>query len=155
MYWSRASLAVIALTLAGCYFVSYEDVSTRSPYSQQIGKQYKSVRKAYIQRVSMDHNYKPTPSVYMVYGMKMADSGPEVLSSAELPIGTTFTVLKVMRCTDCYLDFEERVRAVVTITSSDKFNDVEVNVSDKLLGSTFVEVTYAAIPTLKAGLRFQ
>src|SRR5512139_1748108 len=124
MNWMRVSVAAMALTLASCYLVSYEDVSAQSPYSQYIGKHYKSVRKAYIQRVSMDQNYKPTPSVYVVYGIKMADSGPEVLSSAELPIGTTFTVLKVMRCTDCYLDFEERVHAVVAITSSDKFNDV-------------------------------
>ena len=135
----RVLLAVAALTLSGCYFVSFEDVSAKAPYSNHVGKQYRSVEKTYIHRVSLDRNYKPTPSAYFVYGRPMATSGPEVLSHAELPIGTTFQVLKVMRCTDCFLDFGERVEAVVRITSVDKFNDTDVRVSTKLLGFSFIE----------------
>ena len=40
-----------------------------------------------------------------------------MFSEKALGIGTTSRVLRVMRCTDCYLDFTERVEAVVEITS--------------------------------------
>jgi hypothetical protein len=125
--------------LSGCYLVSFDDVSAKAPYSNHVGKHYRSVETAYIHRVSLDQNYKPTPSAYVVYGRRMATSGPEVVSHAELPIGTTFQVLKVMRCTNCFLDFGERVEAVVKITSADRFNDTEDRVSTTLLGLTFIE----------------
>ncbi len=134
-------LAVSSLTVSGCYFVSFEDVSAKAPYSSYVGKQYRSVDKTFIHLVSLDRSYKPTPSVYFVYGRPMATSGPEVLSHAELPIGTTFQVLQVKRCTDCFLDFGERVEAVVRITSGDRFNDTDVRVSTKLLGSSFIEAS--------------
>jgi hypothetical protein len=44
-----------------------------------------------------------------------------------------------MRCTNCFLDFGERVEAVVKITSADRFNDTEDRVSTTLLGLTFIE----------------
>lgn len=131
------SLALVVV-LSACGFVSYEDVSSQSQWVGYIGKEYRSTQKSLIYRVSMDRDYGPTPSVYIVK-IPPGISGREVLSKAELPIGTTLRVLKVMRCTDCYLDFEERVHMVVGITFPEDHFDVEVQVDRDLFGSTFVE----------------
>lgn len=93
----------------------------------------------YIHRISLDRNYGAEPSYYRVYKKPMA-SGSEVLGLATLPAGTTFEVLKVLRCVNCYLDFGERVEAVVRFTSTNSFRDRKVKVSTDLLGDPFFKV---------------
>lgn len=137
--WAKNILLFPCLAVSGCGFVSFEDVSTQSPYSAYVGKEYRSTKVALIYRVSMDPNYKLTPSVYIVKSSP-GIAGPEVLSQVGLPVGTTLRVLKVMRCTNCYLDFGERIHMVVQITSSDSFNDAEERVDNNLFKSLFVEV---------------
>lgn len=132
-------LLTLHLFISGCGFVSFEDVSSQPQYSIFVGKHYRSTQPTKIYRISMDQNYKPEPSVYIVHSIP-GISGPEVLSRAELPVGTTFQVLKVMRCTDCYLDFKERVHLVVKLTSASAFSDREIRVGYDLLGGTFAEV---------------
>jgi hypothetical protein len=132
-------LLTLHVLISGCGFVSFEDVSSQPEYSTYVGKHYRSTQSTEIYRISMDQNYRPEPSVYVVMGLP-GISGPEVLTRAELPVGTTFQVLKVMRCTDCYLDFKERIHVVVKLTSISLFNDREIQVDYDLLGGTFVEV---------------
>ena len=143
---ARTLVSALCLTLSGCYFVSYEDVSEKAPFSDYVGKEYTSTGKIVVDRVSMDPNYKADPSVYIIYAFPGAAKGPEFLSLSVLPRGTTIRALKVMRCTNCYLDFEERVHLVVKITSSGDFQDTEVRVSTKLIGSVFVETDAANKP---------
>jgi hypothetical protein len=135
-------ILILPLLIAGCYLVSFEDVSSQPQYSYYIGKHYRSIQPTKIYRISMQQNYKREPSVYIVKPLP-GISGPEVLSGASLPVGTTFQVLKVMRCTDCYLDFKERVNVVVRLTSTSEFNDGEIQVDNELLGASFAEVRNA------------
>jgi hypothetical protein len=134
-----AWVLILLLSLSGCNFVSYEDVSSKPPYSDYIGKHYRSNEITHIYRISMERNYKPDPSVYIVYAPPGIE-GPEVLSKADLPVNTTFEVLKVMRCVDCYLDSGERVHVVAKFTSTNAFNDREVQISKELIGSSFIEM---------------
>jgi len=55
---------LMLLLLAGCGFVSYEDVSHESEYSMYVGKQYKTTEDMQIHRISMGRNYGPSPSIY-------------------------------------------------------------------------------------------
>ena len=130
---------VLLLPLTGCSFVSFEDVSSQQPYSDYVGKHYQSNEITHIYRISMERNYKLEPSVYIVYAPP-GIGGPEVLSQAKLPVNTTFIVLKVMKCVDCYLDFGERVHVIVKLTSTNSFDDREVQISKDLLGSSFIEI---------------
>jgi len=132
-------IMALTISISGCYFVSFEDVSALPDYSQYVGQIYKSESKTTVCRISFDQNYKPEPSHYIVVSRPNC-SGPEVISYAELPIGTTFKVLKVLRCTNCFLDFEERVKLMVQLISTDSFNDRDVEVNAKLIGSAFVLV---------------
>ena len=136
-------LFTLHLSISACGFVSFEDVSSQAQYSIYVGKFYRSTESTNIYRISMDQDGKPEPSVYVVYPRRGL-SGPEVLSHAVLPVGTTFQVLKVMRCTDCYLDFGERIHVVVRLTSTSEFRDWEIQVDyEDLVGGAFAEVQNA------------
>jgi hypothetical protein len=135
-------LLILPFLITGCYLVSFEDVSTQPQYSSYVGKHYRSAQPTKIYRISMEQNYKREPSVYVVTPLP-GISGPEVLSGASLPVGTTLQVLKVMRCTDCYLDFKERVYVVVRLISTSEFNDRQIQVDNELLGTIFAEVRNA------------
>jgi len=133
----------LAINISGCYFVSFEDVSSLSNYSQYVGKNYKSQSPTIIYRVSFDLNYKPEPSHYVIKSPP-GFSGPEVISRKELPTGTTFEVLKVFKCTNCFLDFKERVKLIVKLTSTELFNDREVEINIEQIGGTFIPLTVKA-----------
>ena len=135
----RLFAALITLCLAGCGFVSYEDVSDAPDFSKHVGAHYKTTSDMHVYRISMDQNYAPLPSVYSIVPPPGID-GPEVLSSAHLPEGSVMEVLAVKRCTDCYLDPKPRVHMVVRVTSSRQFDDFEVKVDQHVLSSHAQEV---------------
>ena len=131
---SRCVAMAATLFLAGCYMVSYEDVSREPKYSKYVGVDYVTTSDMHIYRVSIDQNYGPSPSVYMIVQPPGFD-GPEVISSARFPEGSTMKVLTIRRCTDCFLDFSPRVHATVRVTSSAEFDDLDVEVDLDLLSS--------------------
>lgn len=120
--------------LAGCYMVSYEDVSHEPEYAGYVGTEYRTTVGMTVYRVSMDQNYGPSPSVYMIVQSPGFD-GPEVISRARIPEGSTLKVLTVQRCTDCYLDADPRLHATVRVTSTTQFDDLEVEADLSLLSS--------------------
>jgi hypothetical protein len=132
----RLMMVSVAALLSACYQVSFEDVSAEPPYASHIGKHYRSEKAVYIYRVSMHPDYKAEPSHYILHAIQVY-SGPEVLSHAKLPAGTTLKVLKMLRCRNCFLDFEDRVEAQVRLISTTDFGDREVRVSAKLLDTEF------------------
>lgn len=122
------------LLLAGCYMVSYEDVSRDPKYASHVGVEYRTTADMTVYRVSMDQNYGPSPSVYMIVPPPGFD-GPEVISTARFPEGSTVKILTIQRCTDCFLDIEPRVHATVRVTSTTQFDDLEVEADLGLLSS--------------------
>ena len=133
--WIAGFVAVLAtLLLAGCYLVSYEDVSSEPKYASYVGAEYRTTANMTVYRVSMDQNYGPSPSVYKIVQPPGFD-GPEVISRTRFPEGSTMKVLTIQRCTDCYLDTEPRVHATVRVTSTTQFDDLEVRADLGLLSS--------------------
>jgi hypothetical protein len=130
----RLVTILATLLLAGCYFVSYEDVSSDPEYSMYVGAEYRTTEDMTVYRVSMDQNYGPSPSIYRIVQRPGFD-GPEVISRAGLPEGSTVKVLTIQRCKDCYLDADPRVHATVRIISTAQFDDLEVSADLNLLSS--------------------
>lgn len=122
------------LLLAGCYMVSYEDVSNDPKYAGFVGAEYRTTADMTAYRVSMDQNYGPSPSIYKIVQPPGFD-GPEVMSRTRFPEGSTIEVLTIQRCTDCFLDTKPRVHATVRVTSTTQFDDLEVRADLGLLSS--------------------
>ena len=120
--------------LAGCYMVSYEDVSNDPKYSMYVGTEYRTTSDMTVYRVSMDRNYGPSPSIYKIVQPPGFD-GPEVISRTRFPAGSTLKILTIQRCKDCYLDTEPRMHATVRVTSTTQFDDLEVRADLGLLSS--------------------
>ena len=125
--FARVLICSLLIGVSGCYFASHEDVTTDPLYSAVVNKHYRATAKTIIHGVTMDRNYAKVLDHYSVMVVP-GFGGREVLSKDELPPGTEFQVLKVMVCTDCYLDFGERVHLVVKVTSSAAYDAAPVNV---------------------------
>src|SRR5688572_26064214 len=117
---SKLAAALLVIFISGCGFVSFEDVSSEAGFSGYVHGFYRTTSEMQVYRISMDRNYGPSPSLYMVVPPPGVD-GPEVLSVATIPVGSTLQVQAVKRCVDCYLDSEPRVEMVVLITSETRF----------------------------------
>jgi hypothetical protein len=88
--------------------VHFEDVSDYPRYVALVGRRFVSTVAGRIHGVTNDRNYRPPIDEYVVTPLP-GFGGREVLSTMKLPKGTVVEVLQVMRCDDCYFDFEERV----------------------------------------------
>ena len=130
----RFAALLATILLAGCGFVSFEDVSGDPKYSTYVGTEYRTTSDMTVYRVSMDRNYGPSPSIYKIVQPPGFD-GREVISRTHFPEGSTLKVLTIQRCKDCYLDTEPRVHVMVRITSTSQFDDLEVQASLGLLSS--------------------
>ena len=130
----RFTTVLAAFLLAGCGFVSFEDVSQDPEYSAYVDRKYRTTADMAVYRVSMDRNYGPSPSIYTIVQPPGFD-GREVLSRTRFPEGSTLKVLTIQRCKNCYLDAEPRVHATVRVTSTTTFNDLEVRADLSLLSS--------------------
>ena len=117
---------VLIVSIVGCWFVDYEDVSHEKEYSALVGERFTTLTDLQINGVTMDRNYKKQIDLYTIYVLP-GFSGPEVVSSEILKSGTDFEILKVLRCTNCL--FENRVEIVIKITSNNKYNNAPVEIS--------------------------
>lgn len=132
-------LAAMLTMVAGCGLLTYacntivtfEDVSTDPRFSRLIGTDYQSTEELMIYGITVERGYAPILAYYRVTTLP-GISGPEVLSTDRLAVGTTCRIVKVLRCTDCYLDFEERIDAVVEITSREEFTRAPVKIKLRL-----------------------
>lgn len=111
------TIAVILLLLQMCgcsyYIVSFEDVSNKSPYSKAVNLTFKTKSELIIYGYNLDsipkkeiHEYSITPP-----------PGPGnryVLSRNKIPSDSLIKTVAVKRCTDCFLDFEPRIKIEIT-----------------------------------------
>jgi len=124
------SLRVIILislifSLSGCLITEWEDVIAESEYKNIIGTQLKTKVGFAIHGVTMEPNYEKILHHYAL--MKSPGfSGPEVLSKEKISIGTSFKLVKVIRCIDCTFKKE---KIVLEFTSSDKYKDAPITYS--------------------------
>lgn len=115
--------------------VHFEDVSDRPEYAALVGQHLVSTAEARIYGISNDRNYAPVLGGFVVTGLP-GIGGPEVLSEASLPKGTIIEVLEIRRCTDCYLDFGERLELLLKIESASGFETAPVSMDMKYLQET-------------------
>lgn len=134
---------LLPLCVSACGFVSFEDVSRNPAYSNLVQKHFRSTGITRIHGVTRDDGPVKTLHYYTVE-MLPGFRGREVLSREELPPGTEFQVMKIMRCKECYLVFEERVHLVVHMVSSRAYDSAEIRVPIYLIsgeGPLFVEIS--------------
>jgi|GEM_PF-2507047 len=118
------ALIVISLIflLSGCLITEWEDVSADSEFKSIIGIELKTKVGFTIHGVTMESNYENILHHYSL--MKSPGfSGPEVLSKEKVLIGTSFKLIKVIRCIDCTFKKE---KIVLELTSSDKYKDAPI-----------------------------
>lgn len=135
---SHLRLVVIAATLTmigACGVLDYacntmatfEDASNDPRFSRLIGSDYQSTEELMIYGITVERGYAPILAHYTVTTLP-GIGGPEVLSTHRLAVGTTCRIVKVIRCTNCFLDSGGRVEAVVEITSRQEFTRAPVKV---------------------------
>lgn len=126
-------LAVFFAVSHGCGFVDYEDISSHESYRDLIGKRFETKIELIVHGVNMEnpigtevHQYSVTP--------RLGFGGREVRSRKMLPLGSVVKVQRILRCTNCYLDFDPRIEIQLSILSSDKYDDHDV-----LLGANWID----------------
>ena len=125
--------AAVALVLSGCGMVSFEDVSSEPTYKPLIGRQLQAPSELMLFGVTRDRNYAKRVDICVLTPRPGFD-GPEVVTRAVLPAGTTFTVLSVQRCTNCL--FGERVELLVSARTEASCGQVPIKIDNGHLGST-------------------
>jgi hypothetical protein len=112
----------LILSLSGCLIKEWEDVSGENEFKGIIGTQLKTKVKFVIHGVTTEPNYE---EVLHHYSLMEAPGfgGPEVLSREELPIGTKFKLVKVIRCVDCTF---KRENIVLELLSNDNYQDAPI-----------------------------
>lgn len=128
----------ILTAINGCtVFSNYEDVSNNNEFSSIVGRAYETKKKLLIHGVNMDspigkkiHGYSVTPHPGM--------GGREIINREELTIGSTILLNKVLRCTNCYLDFGVRHSYVIDVLSSNKYRNHEVRMREYFGGIDLV-----------------
>jgi hypothetical protein len=118
-------IVLITFLLSSCLITEWEDVSTENQYKSIIGTQLTTKVKFIIHGVTMEPNYE---EILHHYALMEAPgfSGPEVLSREEIPIGTKFNLVKVIRCVDCTF---KREKIVLEFISGDKYQDAQITYS--------------------------
>jgi hypothetical protein len=114
--------------------VHFDDVSEDPRYVGLVGRRFVSTVEGRIHGVTNERNYRPPIEVYVVTPLP-GFGGPEVLSTLKLPKGTVVEVLKVMRCDDCYFDFEKRVELVLRLESVPGLESAKVVTNLENVGS--------------------
>ncbi|MEP7706544.1 hypothetical protein [Paraglaciecola sp. 25GB23A] len=118
-------LILSTFSLSGCLITEWEDVSGEDEYKQIIGVQLKTKVAFDLHGVTMEPNYEKVLHQYALMESP-GFSGPEVLSKANIPVGTLFNLVKVIRCVDCIFKKE---KLVLEFTSSDKYKDAPITYS--------------------------
>ncbi len=119
-------LIMLTVSMTGCWFIDFEDVSNEKEYSYLIGKKFTTLTDLQINGATLERNYKKQIDVYIV-NVFPGFSGSEVVCSGRLPAGTEFQISKVMRCTNC--PFETRLEIIIDILTNDKHDNAPVGMS--------------------------
>ncbi len=115
----RISVLLLAVTMLGCSFMEYSDISNEEPLSHLLYTNYKSLKETFIYGITTDKNYKKTVNYYTII-VPPGIGGPEVLSKDILPKGTLIKIIGIERCSNCF-PFPAEERLIVEILSSNKF----------------------------------
>jgi hypothetical protein len=140
----RILLFAFLLITCGCNTrVHFEDVSSSSNYRSYVGATYVLNVPMHISGVNLPPGYRKVIDVYKVNPVSSTWSGPELVTRETLPQGTVVIVDSVHRCTDCFLDFRDRVEAIITIPGYRTQFDLPIRINLVHLAHQFAEVLKA------------
>lgn len=127
-------MVAFLLQISGCtyYIVSFEDVSTKAPYSTVVGSNFKTKTEL----IMYGYNLNSTPGKAIhEYSMTYlpGPSNRYILSRKRITSGTNIKIVAVKRCTDCFLDFKPRIKLEVVSNEIIKEFEVPILIDDNLL----------------------
>jgi hypothetical protein len=125
----RIVAITLAISIAGCEFATYRDVSSRVENAALIGQEYRTHEEVLIHAVTMDPNYRKVTDIYTLTP-KPGFAGREVVFQRPLPAGSLLRVVRVEECTNwwCY-----RTQLIVELPGM-AFGDHPISVSETFGG---------------------
>lgn len=133
------SAVAVGVLMAGCDVAArFEDVSSRAPYSDYVGGVFELRVRMHISGVNAPPGYEKTVDYYVVKPASPSWSGPELITRETLPVGTLVEVEAVQRCTNCFLDFGDRLKAKIRIRGYSPQSDCPIEVPLEYLAPEFV-----------------
>ena len=133
-------LLIAAFGVGGCNTpAKFADVSSDPAYRSHVGAVYVLKVAMHISGVNAPPGYEKTVDYYVINPISPSWSGPELITRDSLPAGTEIKVESVRRCTNCILDFGERVEAVVRIPTYRTPSDLPIRISLDYLDVKFAE----------------
>jgi hypothetical protein len=132
-------LAGLALSCGCNTRARFEEVSSAPAYSRYIGEEYVLKVPMHISGVNLPPGYRKIIDIYVVNPTSPSWTGPELVTRETLPPGTVITVESVHRCTNCFLDFKDRLEAHLHIPGFGKTADRPVKISLEHLEPPFAE----------------
>lgn len=94
-------LVLTLFFIVGCD-QEFDDISSSEEYSHLIGKTYHLIVPLRIHEITLERNYKGITSHYALTKMP-GMSGPEVIASNEVHVGTVIKIKKVLECSNCWI----------------------------------------------------
>ncbi len=144
------------LSICGCNTpAKFEEVSSDPAYSSYVGAGYVLSVPMHISGVNAPPGYEKTVDYYVVNPTSPSWGGPELITRDTLPRGTLIKVESVHRCTNCILDFGDRVKARIRIPSYRAQFDLPIHIPLQYLDPRFVqkEAEPNQVPVPMSGLR--
>lgn len=132
-------LAIVAV-FSGCNTrARFEDVSKQRAYGSYVGEEYVLKVPMHLSGVNLPPGYHKIIDVYVVNPVSHTFTGPELITRDTLPPGTMIVVDSVHRCTNCFLDFKDRLEAHLRIPNYRSTLDRPITISLEYLEPQFAE----------------
>jgi hypothetical protein len=130
----------ICATMQGCTtLVDFEDISKDEVYAGVINKSYDTRIKFLVHGVNMDETIGKDIHVYTVTPPP-GIGGREIKSKTTLDVSSRIKVIKILKCSNCYLDFSPRIKFKVKVLSEKSFDDHDVFFRDSWGNMNFLYV---------------
>lgn len=130
-------LVMLASTLGCNTRAKFQEVSQERAYSGFIGAEYVLNVPMHLSGVNLPPGYRKVIDVYRLNPVSRTWTGPELVTRETLPPGTLLVVESIHRCTNCILDFKDRLEAQVRIVNHGTKVDRPIMVSLDFLEAEF------------------
>jgi hypothetical protein len=121
---TKTILLLLCIFTQGCT-VLIEDISKNKEYESVINKTYETRMKFIIHGVTNNRTSEKAVHYYTVTP-PAGIGGPEIVNKTPLEVSTKIKIIKVLKCTNCYLHFPPRIKFQVEVLSNNSFDDHDV-----------------------------
>jgi len=128
----RLILIITMTTVSGCGTVSFEDVSNIKPYSEVVRLVLTSNKEVILHGWTEEDHTVKNP-VFYSFSLPPGTANRFVKSRTNVPAGLKVEIVAVERCTDCYLDFEPRIKFKVILINLKTDHELPIYLTDSFL----------------------